>query len=74
MSYALQLPDLSTLSQEMTVVDIDNLHAARKFVKKYIVESLEKEFKAVYDLSEPSSSQYIFSAKVIIRSYIQNRP
>jgi Holliday junction resolvasome RuvABC ATP-dependent DNA helicase subunit len=63
-SYALQLPDILTLSQEMEVIDIDNLHAARKLVKRMLVQALKQDFLAVYELTEAKSSAYEFSAKV----------
>ena len=40
-AYSLQLPDMTTLSLEMPVIHVENLLAARKFVKKKLVELLK---------------------------------
>lgn len=61
-AYALQLPDSTTLSQEMAVVDVDALHAARKRVKAVLASSLRAEFQAAFDASAPPSATYTFSA------------
>ena len=66
-AYALQLPDLGTLGQEMIeFIDIDRLHAARKIVKKRIGELLANELTILYHKlsSQLSQNEYKFNPLV----------
>ena len=47
-AYALQTPTLSTLAEDMAVVDPDALVAARIFTRKHIVAELRGELLKVY--------------------------
>ncbi len=45
----LSLPSESFLADQMDVVDVDAIHAARDFARRQIGSSLEAEFAALYD-------------------------
>lgn len=72
LAYALQLPDESTLSQEMAIIAPDLLHAARKHVKRSLVAALEAEFKAVYAAASAAAKEYEFSPKEVGRRRLRN--
>jgi len=46
---ALSLPEESYLAQQMQVIDPDNLHNGRKFVRQELCKSLETEFRQVWN-------------------------
>ena len=48
-AYALQTPTLSTLAEEMEVVDPDALAAARKFTRRRLAETLRAELLHEYE-------------------------
>jgi aminopeptidase N len=72
-AYALQLPDLATLINEMSVVDIDQLHAARTHVQHTLATALATELKAVYyAASAHLSAPYQFVPAEVGRRRLQN--
>lgn len=46
---ALVLPDEDYLADQMDVVDVEGIHAARKFIKTQIAQSLAQQFRKRYD-------------------------
>lgn len=71
-AYALQLPDLITLSQSMDVIDFDRLNAAREYVKNALVTVLEGEFTTVYKHTLAKSSEYKFTPEEVGRRRLHN--
>ena len=71
-AYSLQLPDTTTLSQEMAVVDVEALHAARKRVKAVLAATLRPEFLAAFEGAAPPSAAYTFSAAEVGRRRLRN--
>jgi aminopeptidase N len=72
-AYSLQLPDEMTLAQDMAVVDVDALHAARKHVKASLANALKGEFEAVYQQTASApSAPYVFSAAEVGRRRLRN--
>jgi len=53
-SYALRLPDETTLGAEMAVIDPDNLHVARELCVKAIASALRPQLEALYAQLEDS--------------------
>lgn len=49
LAMALTLPEESYLAQQMDVVDPDNLHLARKYVRQELVVTLKEAFRATRD-------------------------
>lgn len=70
-AYALQLPDLVTLSQDMDVIDVDRLHGARNRVKSILYTALKKEFDAVYVYSSKDNA-YEFNPQEVGRRRLRN--
>jgi len=53
---AMILPSEEYLAEQMEVVDVDGIHAARRFVKHGLAQALYAEFKRIYDrLSRPDT-------------------
>ena len=71
-AYALQLPDLMTLSQEVEVVDPDRLNRARNHVQRTIAQQLYEEIKSIYDETASSSKEYVFSPQEVSRRRLRN--
>ncbi len=71
-AYALQLPDEITLSQEMDVIDVDKLHAARDHVKHQLIKHLHSEFLALYQAATASKNEYVFSPAEVGRRRLRN--
>jgi aminopeptidase N len=68
---ALILPDEDYLADQMTIVDVDGIHAARGFVKKGLANELEELFKQRY--SELNDGQpYQKSAASMARRSLKN--
>jgi aminopeptidase N len=70
-AYAMQLPDGTTLSQEVYVIDPDAIHAAIKHTKKSLAIALKAELQTVYD-SLTGSGPYEFSASEVGRRRLRN--
>lgn len=71
-AYALQLPDEMTLSQDMTVIDVDKLHSARHAVKKALAAALKTELQQTYQDLDAKGSPYVFSAPEVGRRRLRN--
>ncbi len=52
-AFALGLPTLRVLAQEMETVDIEGLHSARKFMRKELAKQFADELFRVYGLNAP---------------------
>ena len=71
-AYAMQLPDLMTLSQEVEVIDPDQLNSARKHVQQTIARELYDQIREVYDESSSDSEDYSFSPSEVSRRRLRN--
>ena len=74
LAYALQLPDLMTLMNQVPIIHIEALHKARSFVKKQLATKLRADFEAVYQLSTPADSNaaYAFTPQETGRRRLRN--
>ncbi|NOR20650.1 MAG: aminopeptidase N [Xanthomonadales bacterium] len=79
LSEALILPDEEYLADQMTVVDVDGIHAARDFVKKGLANELEELFKQRYSefndgqpYQKTAASMARRSLKNVCLSYLQD--
>ena len=70
-AYALQLPDVGTLAQEMKVIDPERLKAARGHVKKQLSKALRGELEAVYDMTAATGT-YQFTPAEVGRRRLRN--
>jgi hypothetical protein len=67
-AYALQLPDLMTLAQEVTIIDPDRLHAAKTHVQESLARSLYQEFFDTYNDNRGTGTILIYTC--CIRSLV----
>jgi aminopeptidase N len=68
---AMMLPDEDYLSDQMKIVDVDGIHAARKFIKKGLARALEGHFSRRYaDLND--SGAYQKSSAAMARRSLKN--
>jgi aminopeptidase N len=65
---AMTLPGEDYLAESMDVVDVDGIHAARKFVKSTIAKELEQAFRARYEVLGTSDAYDKSSASMARRS------
>jgi aminopeptidase N len=65
---AMTLPGEDYLAESMDVVDVDGIHAARKFVKSAIAKELEQAFRARYEALDTSDAYDKSSASMARRS------
>ena len=70
-SYALRLPDETTLGAEMTVIDPDNLHKARELCVHAIATSLRTELEVLYAELE-DHGEYLVEAGPIGKRRMRN--
>mmetsp|Transcript_10941 Transcript_10941/g.16337 ORF Transcript_10941/g.16337 Transcript_10941/m.16337 type:complete len:979 (+) Transcript_10941:26-2962(+) len=71
----LALPDLSTLSGDLKIIDPTKLHEARKHVKNSIAKALAGEFRVVYDTlteKEQATTEYELTAEAVGRRFLRN--
>lgn len=74
-AYALQLPDETTLLNQMKENDIDRIHLSRAYVKEVIAAALAPEFRATYDalaIGSRSTDEYKFNAAEVGRRKLRN--
>mmetsp|Transcript_56272 Transcript_56272/g.138065 ORF Transcript_56272/g.138065 Transcript_56272/m.138065 type:complete len:875 (+) Transcript_56272:3098-5722(+) len=71
-AYALTLPSLSTLAEEMDVVDPDGLVAGFKHVKKSIAEALKAELLEVYKANVLPASPFRQDGEAVGMRRIKN--
>lgn len=64
----LMLPGEDYLAEQMTVIDVDGLHAARKFVKQALATALCDGFRARYDENDVAQAYDLTAASVGRRS------
>ena len=73
LAYALQLPDISTLAQEMEVINPDTLFAARNHVKRSIAQQMKTELMEIYEgTSQEEGKDYVFSPSEVSRRRLRN--
>jgi aminopeptidase N len=74
LAYALQLPDLMTLFNQMNPLQLDALVASRKHIKGQLAMALEEEFLRVYKLLSQSEGnyQYSFTPQEVGRRRLRN--
>lgn len=75
LAYALQLPDLMTLMNQVSVIHIEALHKARSLVKKQLATKLRSAFERVYALSTPkedADAAYSFTPHETGRRRLRN--
>jgi aminopeptidase N len=70
-AYAIQLPDMLTLSQEMEIIDPDRLHLARKHVQGSLAIELFSELQSAY-LDTQGPAAYVFSPEEVSRRRLRN--
>jgi aminopeptidase N len=70
-SLLLSLPSETYLAEQMQVVDVDAIHAAREFVKLTLAEQLQPQFQALYRNNHKDESGK-FDAGAIGRRRIKN--
>jgi hypothetical protein len=64
-AYTLQMPDESTLAQDMSVIDPVRLRAARGHVKKSLSQALREQFLVAYEITSQAAKQdYEFTPEV----------
>ena len=71
-AYALQLPDLVTLSQDVDVIDVDRLHGAKNRVKSALYTALKEEFDAAYLHASKGKAEYEFNPQEVERRRLRN--
>jgi len=67
----LNLPDETYLAEQMEVVDVDGIHAARNFVRQALAQRLRDRFLAVYEANH--GREYRNDAAAIGRRSLKNR-
>ncbi len=68
---SLALPSEAYLAEKMEVVDVDNIHVARKALKKHLATSLRSEFEAIFDANQ-EEGEYTFDAESVGRRSLKN--
>lgn len=71
-AYSLQLPDITTLSQDMEIIDFNKLHNAREHVKKELYRELKQEFEIVYAETSDNGKEYVFNSNEVGRRMLHN--
>ena len=69
---AMMLPGEDYLAEQMPIIDVDGLHAARRFVKRELARELQQPFEAVYH-SLNRGQAYDISADAVARRSLKNR-
>jgi aminopeptidase N len=68
---SLTLPSEAYLAEKMEVVDVDNIHAARKLLKGHLATSLRAEFETVFNANQ-EEAEYTFDAESVGRRDLKN--
>ncbi len=68
---ALSLPEENYLAQQMKVIDPDNLHLARSFVRRELANLLQAEFRAVWE-GNKNRGEYELTSEAMGRRRLQN--
>ena len=68
---SLTLPSEAYLAEKMDVVDVDNIHAARKLLKGHLATSLRTEFEAIFNANQ-EEGEYTFDAESVGRRDLKN--
>ena len=73
LAQVLTLPGENYLAEQMTVVDVDGIHAARRFVLRTLAERLREPLQAVYaDLHRTEQDGYRIDAEALGRRALKN--
>lgn len=68
----LMLPSERYLSEQMQVVDVDAIHAAREFMASHIAQHAEKAFAEQYQRCHEPPNIYIFSMEAVGKRQLKN--
>lgn len=68
---ALTLPEETYLAQQMEVIDPDNLHKARKFVRQELAQLLQAELRAVWEENRDTGA-YLLTPEAIGQRRLKN--
>jgi len=68
----LTLPSETYLAEQMEVVDVDGIHAARNFVRRALAEALREPLLAIYE-AHHAAGEYRLDAGSIGRRSLKNR-
>ena len=71
LAQALNLPSEVTLAQQMETVDVDGIHAARKFLQQELGKTLREDFQRLYDAHE-ETGPYTIDAPSYGRRLLKN--
>ncbi len=71
LAMALNLPEESYLAQQMDVVDPDNLHQARTYVRQELASTLKEELRAVWEANREQGN-YSLSPEAMGRRSLKN--
>ncbi|MEO8402036.1 MAG: aminopeptidase N [Gammaproteobacteria bacterium] len=73
LSEMLTLPSEKYLAEQMTVIDVDAIHATREFVLHEIARRLKDKFLAVYqENNQQQEKSYQFTISEVGRRYLKN--
>ncbi|MCC6135467.1 MAG: aminopeptidase N [Candidatus Contendobacter sp.] len=73
LAQVLTLPGESYLAEQMNVVDVDGIHAARRFMQRTLAERLREPLQAAYaDLHRAEQNGYRIDAEAIGRRALKN--
>ncbi|HEC58370.1 hypothetical protein LCGC14_0946560 [marine sediment metagenome] len=67
----LTIPSENYLAAQMTIADVDAIHAARQFVKKAIATGLKQQFSALYQRYS-ATGKYQFNAEEMAKRSLKN--
>jgi len=68
---AMRLPAEDYLAEQMPVIDVDGIYAARRFVRTSLAQALEDQFTTVYGWLDDGRA-YEFNAKAVARRSLRN--
>lgn len=69
----LMLPSERYIGEQLAVVDVDAIHAAREFVLNELADKLQEVLVKVYHACEDSSADYQFNMNAVGQRQLQNR-
>ena len=69
----LMIPSENYIGAQMSVVDVDAIHAAREFVLDEIAKKLEPELLKIYQTCHESAGKYEFNMDAVGRRQLKNR-
>ena len=69
----LVIPSENYIGEQMTVVDVDGVHAAREFVLDELAKKIEPVLQSAYQRCHEASAKYEFTMKEVGRRQLKNR-